>query len=115
MTPLDVALKYLDIFFSGQDYDRLKEVLSENLKFRGPFYEFDSAQDYIDNLIADPPIHASFKIIKTFEFASSVNIIYAFSKASISTEMSQLFEIRNHKITSILLIFDTAPFKEKRG
>ena len=36
MSPLDVALKYMDIFYSRKDLERLREVLAADYTFKGP-------------------------------------------------------------------------------
>jgi hypothetical protein len=110
MNHADLALRYLEIFFSGQGFDELLEMFAESLQFEGPFYSFDSAQDYVDSLKSDPPIGCEYKLLNICEDAGFVTVIYEFKKDSIQTSMSQLFEIKNGKITKILLIFDTGKF-----
>ena len=110
MTNLEIALKYMDILFSGGDLDELSVIFSDHLQFEGPLYRFDSASDYITSLKADPPVDFEYKLIRVFEAAGSVNLIYEFTKGKILTPMSQLFEFENGKICRILLIFDTADF-----
>ena len=108
MAPLEIALRFMDIFFSGQDIERLYEILADDLKFEGPFYRFDSSRDYIDSLLSDPPVGCEYKILQSFENGPCVNLIYEFSKPNICIQMSQLFEFRNNKITKVVLIFDTS-------
>ena len=79
MTPLELALRYMDIFFSGKSLDRLEAILHEECQFRGPFYQFTTAQQYIASLKADPPLGCSYKINHTFEKNNLVNLIYSFS------------------------------------
>ena len=88
MTPHDLALRYMEIFFSGRELYRLEDILDEDCQFRGPFYQFDSAQDYITSLKADPPVSSSYNIIHSFEQGNVVNLIYEFSKPGASTIMS---------------------------
>jgi hypothetical protein len=111
MSALEIALRYMEIFFSGRDLDRLDEVLHRALQFRGPFYQFDSAQEYIASLNADPPMDCGYEILCSFEKDDFVNLVYRFSKPGISTVMSQIFEVRDNKICSIELIFDSAAFR----
>lgn len=110
LTNLDLTLKYMDILYNGGDLDELAGILWKDLKFEGPFYRFDSAVDYINSLKSDPPVDFEYRLIRVFESAGSVNLIYEFIKGNICTPMSQLFEFESGKIYRILLIFDTAPF-----
>ena len=110
MTPLDLSLHYLEILFSGKDLDRLETILHEELQFRGPFYQFDSAQEYITSLKTDPPLGWSYKIIHAFEQDNIVNLVNYFSKPGVNTIMSQLFQVIDNKITNMVLIFDSAAF-----
>ena len=110
MTPLELAFRYMEIFFSGKDLARLLDILHEGCQFQGPFYQFSSATEYIISLEADPPVDCSYKIIHSFEQSNVVNLIYEFSKPGVSTTMSQLFEMHDNKIISIVLIFDSAAF-----
>jgi hypothetical protein len=110
MTNLEIALKYMDIFYSGGDLDELEEIFSVDLEFEGPFSRFDSAADYINSLKSDPPVGCEYRLIRVFESTGSVNLIYEFIKGEFRTPMSQLFEFENDRITRILLIFDTAGF-----
>ena len=52
---IDLVMHYMEIFYSGEDLDRLYEILAEDLIFEGPYYKFNSAKDYIDSLISSPP------------------------------------------------------------
>ena len=110
MTPRDLALRYMEIFFSGRDFKRLYETLADDMQFSGPLYQFDSAQAYIESLHSNPPVGCTYELLHIFEKGSWVNLIYEFSKPNVRTKMSQLFEIRNQKISQILLIFDTRAF-----
>lgn len=110
MKPLGLALKYMDILFSGKNIDELSDLLADKLTFSGPFYQFETAQDYIESLKSEPPKQFQYKIIQSFETESSVCIIYQFQKPGISVPMAQLFEISQSKISKILLIFDSGAF-----
>jgi len=112
MKPLDLSLKYMDIFYSGNNIDDLSNIFSKDFSFEGPLYRFDSAKSYIDALKKDPPTGMTYEIIQTFENESTVCLIYQFLKQDISTPMAQVFEIEKEKIKKILLIFDTRVFKE---
>jgi hypothetical protein len=110
MSHLETALKYMDILFSGGDLDGLEGILSHDFQFEGPLFRFDSVADYIASLKEDPPAGWDYRLIRAFESAGSVNLIYEFTKGGIRTPMSQLFEFEGQKISRILLIYDTAGF-----
>ena len=110
MRPLELACKYMEIFYSGGDIDELTDLLAEDMIFQGPLYSFDTAQNYIASLRTDPPKDMDYRIIKSYEFDTSACLIYRFSKPGISIPMAQLFEVSDDKITRILLVFDTGVF-----
>lgn len=114
MSALDVALRYMEIFYSGRDLGRLTRILREDCQFQGPFFQFNSAQEYIASLKADPPRDCSYRILHAFEKDNIVNLIYEFAKPGITTNMSQLFHVQDGKIARILLIFDSAVFGGKK-
>ena len=110
MTPLALAKQYLDIFFSGEDFERMYEILAEDLHFEGPFFQSGTAQAYVESLQADPPVGCSYKLLQAFEDGDVVNLLYRFSKPGVLAMMSQLFETENGRIKRILLVFDTGAF-----
>lgn len=110
MSPLDLVLSYMEIVFDGTSVGALCPLLAEDCTFEGPFYQFDTAEAYIQSLEAEPPEGFEYRIIQTFERESSVCLVYHFSKPGISVPMAQVFEISEGKISKILLIFDTGAF-----
>ena len=110
MSPLTLALKYMEIVFDGTEVGALRSLLAHDCAFQGSFYEFDTAEAYIQSLEADPPVGFDYEIIHAFEAASSVCLIYHFSKPGISVPMAQVFDVSEDKIQKILLIFDTGAF-----
>lgn len=109
--PLELANQYMQIFYGTQSLGALYDLFADNLLFKGPFFEFDSAIAYIESLRADPPKDCEVRIIKAYEDDDSACLVYEFVKPGVTTLMSQLFEIENGKICKILLVFDTAAFK----
>lgn len=110
MTPIELALRYLEIFFSGNDLEALRPLFADDLIFEGPFFTFSSADAYLDSLRDDPPAGMAYELLATFERASSVCLIYRFSKPGVQTPMAQWFEIQGEVIRKIVLIFDTGAF-----
>lgn len=110
MKPLDLAMKYMEVFFSGRNIEHLDQLLARNLTFEGPFCKFSSAGEYLDSLRRDPPEGMRYKILKSFENESCACLIYQFAKPGVTVPMAQIFEIEKNKIRKIILIFDTGLF-----
>ena len=110
MKPLELVNRYLEIFYSGENIQDLSQLFTNDLKFNGPFYTFGSAKDYISSLLSDPPKDFKYSILYTYENETSACIIYQFSKPGVTLPMTQYFEVKNEKISKILLIFDTGKF-----
>ena len=64
---MELALKYMEIFFSEENIEKLSQLFAEDFTFRGPLYEFDSAEDYINSLKSNPPHGFADEIIGSFE------------------------------------------------
>jgi hypothetical protein len=115
MKPLYLALRYLEIFYSGNNIDELSQILAGDLTFEGPFYKFESAKDYIESLRKDPPVGMKYELLRSFQSESFVCLIYRFAKPGISIPMAQIFEVEDERIKNITLIFDTAPFTGEKN
>ncbi len=102
--------EYMNAFYNEFDTDKLKSILSKNLTFEGPFYTFNSAEEYLNSLKENPPVGMSFKILQFYEKENSVSLLYEFSKERIKTLMAQFFTINDNKISEIKLVFDTGAF-----
>ena len=111
MTPLELALRYMDIFFSGRDLARLHDILAADLRFRGPFHRFETARDYVESLVASPPVQCSYHMLHTFEHERHAQLTYEFIKPGVRTPMAQLFETRDARIVEMVLVFDSAAFR----
>ena len=105
MKPLQLALKYLEVFFGGVDMEALRPLFAEDLKFKGPLYASDTAEEYIRALKSDPPRGLDYRILGFNEKETSARLVYFFSKPGVRTPMDQAFEVDDGKITK---------FKEKK-
>lgn len=109
-TPRRLAEEYLEIFFHTHRFERLFEICAPDLRFRGPFFSGDSVQEYVESLRHGPPLDCGYRLLYEFYDAQHAHLVYEFIKGSLTTIMSQTFEIAEDRITHIRLIFDTAPF-----
>ncbi len=110
MSKLEIVEKYLEILFSDGNPDELEKIFSNDLQFKGPLFQFESAAVYIESLKSNPPVGFECELIESFEKDSKVSIFYNFSKGEVRTPMAQLFEFENDLIRRILLIFDSTHF-----
>ena len=110
MKPIELVFKYMEIFFSGENIEELSHLFAKDFTFRGPLYEFNSAQDYINSLKSDPSRGFAYEIIGSFENRSSARLVYRLTNPGVSTLMAQLFEVSDDKISKIVLVFDTDAF-----
>lgn len=112
MKALRAAHRFMDLFYSGSP-DAILELessLSPDSVFRGPFHEYGSAREYIDALLADPPVGMQYNIIGSVDADDAACLIYDFQKGAIKTTMAQYFELREGLIVKIILVFDTSAF-----
>lgn len=110
MTALQLAMRYMEIVYSGTELERLYDLFAVKLAFSGPFVSFDTAAGYVTSLQDDPPLGFEYTLRQTFENGNAACLWYEFSKPGICTEMAQLFEAEQGKLTRITLLFDSARF-----
>lgn len=109
MTNREIAIQFLERFCAGR-IDELTELLVQNLKFRGPLYQFDHRADYLACLRDDAPEQAGLKILSVTENEDSVCIFYEYRKSADNILIAQLFQFHQQQITEIHLVFDTHQF-----
>ena len=110
MRPLDLAHKYMAAFYGEEPLESMATLLADNLHFEGPYYKFETANDYLASLQQDPPKNVGYTIINEYENKNSACLIYLFKKPGIEAVMAQYFEVAENKISKIGLIFDTNAF-----
>ncbi|WP_281559826.1 hypothetical protein [Thalassomonas sp. RHCl1] len=108
MNTIELAKKYLDVFFKTQEFDSLYEIFDEELDFKGPFLQSYSAKAYIESLKAAPWESCEYEIREEYENSNSACITYLFRKGRKCTLMSQQFWGTNGKINKVRLIFNAA-------
>ncbi|MEM9024851.1 MAG: nuclear transport factor 2 family protein [Bacteroidota bacterium] len=110
MNPVERARLYLDVIFVSRAWERLRSVMTDDCSFKGPFFQFESADEYIDVMRSDPPDESEYELVETFQNESSVCVWYRFSKPDLTSMMAQRFVIRDQKIHHIDLVFDAVDF-----
>jgi len=109
MNNCDVAIKFVKCFCAG-DVDALAPLLTPDLKFKGPFFNFDSADAYLNSLKNGPLEKCGYQMLSITEGKDSVSINYDYEKSDRTIAIAQLFKFSNQKIQEILLVFDGRGF-----
>ncbi len=78
MSLLELAKKYMHIVFTSGKLDELHDILAHDLKFSGPFYNFNTADSYKKSMREAPPKEFEYEIIKSYEDNSSACLLYNF-------------------------------------
>lgn len=112
MNKREVALEFLKCFCSG-DVEGMAPLLADDLQFRGPLFQFDSSDAYLQSLRDDPPEKCGCRVVSVTEGEGSVSIYYDYEKSGMPLAIAQLFRFRNDRISEILLVFDTAGFRRQ--
>jgi len=109
-TPLDLAMKWMEIFFRNENFGELESILTPDCTFSGPFARYESAKTYINTLKDDPPGDCNFEILETVESQNDVALFYRFKKSGVNAVIAQYFKIDDGLISEIRLVFDSADF-----
>ena len=107
---LELARRYMEVFYSGREAEELRPILADDLVFEGPFLRCESADGYIEALMGDSREALSYEMLWEFESGETACLVYRFSKPSVDTTMAQVFETRGGRIARITLVFDTGAF-----
>ena len=114
MSPTELAKIYMMSFFGEKPVEEMRSILMDDLKFTGPFYKYNTAEDYIQSLKENMPVDdVSYEILQEYENENSCCLVYQSSKQGVDETMAQLFEVNENKITRIRLIFDASKFLSK--
>ncbi len=114
MSPTDLAKIYMMSFFGEKPVEEMRSILMEDLIFTGPFYKYNTAEDYIQSLKENMPVDdVSYEILQEYENESSCCLVYQSSNQGADETMAQLFEVNENKIKRIRLILDASKFLSK--
>jgi len=115
MSPTELAKIYMMSFFGHKPLEKMKSILAEDLIFTGPFYKYNTAEDYIESLKENMPTEElSYEILQEYEHENSCCIVYQSKKQGDDETMAQLFEVNENKITRIRLILNASKLLKKK-
>ena len=103
--------EYFDLWAQGK-YEESGRLLSDGLRFRGPFDSFDDSASFIQAVKRLGPIIKEIRKRKQFVDGQDVCIIYDFvtDTPAGTVPIAEWFHVEGGKINSILAIFDARPF-----
>jgi len=111
---LDVVNTYLTSFYLG-DFEKAKTVVSDDFVFVGPFLQVESKALFFEGAKGLRPIVRGHRLLRQWSESNNVSSIYDVDvetpAGTGSIVMSEWHVIRNDKIVSGRLIFDTIAFR----
>jgi ketosteroid isomerase-like protein len=112
----DVVHRYYEALGNG-DFDAARRLLKDDLRFKGPFDEFDNADDYAKAIQALWGMVRSVDIQHMWTDGAEVAVIYDMvTDTPAGTQLvCEWYGIEGGKIARIRVVFDTAPFAFLRG
>ena len=105
---LALARRYLALFESGVELERLLDLLHPALRFEGPLASFHSARDYVAALQADPPRGCRVHPLHESGDAHRACLFYELESGGARFPVAQLFDVEDGRITRIRLVFDAS-------
>lgn len=108
--PLALAHRYMEIVFDTGNLDELFDILAADCTFSGPFVQCSTAAEYVAAMKDAPPERFNYALLHQYENGQSACLVYEFFKPGVKTSMAQVFEIGEHRIEAIRLIFDSRAF-----
>ena len=110
-----VVRDYLAAFYGG-DFETARELLADDLTFRGPFVEVDSADAFLASAQPLRPILKGHRLVKQWQDDDQVSTLYEMSletpAGTGSVLVAEWNAVRDGKVASAALVFDTAAFRE---
>ncbi len=97
--------------WTSKDFERARELVHDDLSFRGPFDEFSDADSYFDSLRQLSAIVTGAERQKVFVDGDDVCVIYDLKTVPVpSTRICEWYRIRDAKVASVSAVFDPRGF-----
>jgi ketosteroid isomerase-like protein len=113
MTPSEVFRTYLERFTSG-DVAGAGDLLTDDFRFEGPMLKVDGKAAFLKGAAGLKPIVRGCRIHRQWENGNEVCSVYDFNvetpKGAGTVAMAEWNSVRDGKLASGRLIFDTAAF-----
>jgi len=108
-----VVRAYLDAFTSG-DFETAMDLIADDFSFSGPILQSEGKEAFVEGSKAAQAMAAGYSMLRQFEDGDEVVSIYEFELAAPAMPgkvlMSEWNTVRDGKLASARLVFDTAQF-----
>ena len=114
-SPARIVDRYLAAYYGG-DLDAAHELVSDGLSFRGPFVQVDGADAFFASAQPLRQIVKGHRTVRQWRDGDEVSTLYEMhletpvGKGSVLT--SEWNTVRDGRVASATLVFDTAEFRE---
>ena len=110
-----VVRDYLSAFTSG-DMETARSLLADEFSFRGPILEADGRDAFFEGAAGLAPVVRGYRMLRQWEDGDDVCSVYEFNvetpAGAGSVLMSEWNTVRDGRLTSGRLVFDTAALRE---
>ena len=105
-----VAEDFFDAWTS-KDFTRARELLHDDLSFRGPIDNFSDADSYLQSLQGLSQIITGIDKRRVFVDGDDVCVIYDMHTGPVpDARIAEWYTVRDGKIASASVVFDARPF-----
>lgn len=106
MTKSEKAVRFVECFCTA-DIEGVEALLSPALRFRGPLFQFNNRDDYIESLHNDLSDQCSYKMTSITENETEVALFYDYIKEGGTVTIAQLIQFDDQeKIAEMQVVFD---------
>ncbi|MGH8302198.1 MAG: nuclear transport factor 2 family protein [Steroidobacteraceae bacterium] len=109
---------YLTAYTSG-DVERTVALLTDDFEFRGPMSELHGKEAFSAVVAHVAPLARGHRVLRQWEDGDDVSTLYEFDVApptgEVSVRVSEWNTVRDGKLASSLVIFDTGPYQGADG
>ena len=109
--PLNVIPQFQQAIGKG-DFTVARQLLEDNLSFRGPIDTFHKPEPYLEALKKLQPIIQRIDLFKMFADGNDVCVLYDMvTNTPIGTAfVCEWYQVKGEKISSVRIVFDARPF-----
>jgi len=97
---------------NAEDFQLARKYVSKDLKHVGPFGSHDNSEAYFEEM---ERLRLKFKVHRAFADRNDVCLFYDVTAFGTTTFTSAWFQVKDGKVSSMRVVFDTAPLLAARA